>query len=204
MDIAEGLWGVAFIFASILAVGVKKLFQLTGIDSTIDNERLTRIAGTSVDIMVAAAIGAISLVIVAHYWLPISVLAVLGGILTTFTVFWFSSRMFRDHRFYRAIIIYGAMTGTLPTGLALLRMIDHEFETPASSDYMYAVGIMFVFAIPFIVSMNFPAYGFTRGKPIYYWITVSIYFAYLIFVLVAFRIIAGKGAFKKAGRIWFT
>jgi ESS family glutamate:Na+ symporter len=110
--------------------------------------------------------------------------------------------MFKDYIFYRTILIYGAMTGTLPTGLALLRMIDHDFETPASSDYMYAVGIMFIFAIPFIISMNFPAYGYSTGRSLYYWITFLIYFAYLIFVIVAFRIITGKGAFKNPGRIW--
>lgn len=202
MDFAEGLWGIAFIFASIIAVGVKKLLILFGVDATIDNERLTRIAGTSVDIMVAAAIGAISLVVVAHYWLPITVMAILGGIITMFSVLWFSSRMFKDYAFYRTILIYGAMTGTLPTGLALLRMVDHDFETPASSDYMYAVGLMFIFAIPFIVSMNFPAYGYTTGRSIYYWITFLIYFAYLLFVLTAYRIITGKGAFKNAGTIW--
>jgi ESS family glutamate:Na+ symporter len=166
MDFAEGLWGIAFIFASIIAVGVKKLLILFDVDTTINNERLTRIAGTSVDIMVAAAIGAISLVVVAHYWLPITVMAILGGIVTMFSVLWFSSRMFKDYTFYRTILIYGAMTGTLPTGLALLRMVDHDFETPASSDYMYAVGLMFIFAIPFIVSMNFPAYGYTTGRSI--------------------------------------
>lgn len=202
VDFAEGLWSIAFIFASLIAVGVKKLFTFFGVDKTIDNDRLTRIAGTSVDIMVAAAIGAISLIVVAHYWLPITVMAILGGIITILSVLWLSSRMFRDYIFHRTIIIYGAMTGTLPTGLALLRVIDHEFETPASSDYMYAVGITFIFAIPFIISMNFPAYGYSSGRSIYYWITFLIYFTYLIFVLVAFRVITGKGAFKNAGRIW--
>jgi ESS family glutamate:Na+ symporter len=94
------------------------------------------------------------------------------------------------------------MTGTLPTGLALLRVIDPEFETPVSSDYMYAVGIVFIFAVPFIFSMNFPAYGYSTGKSLYYWITFLIYACYLIFILIAFRVIAGKGAFRKPGKIW--
>jgi ESS family glutamate:Na+ symporter len=202
MDFADGLWGIAFIFGAILAVGIKRLFRLTGVDSTIDNDRLTRIAGTSVDIMVASAIGAISLVVVAHYWLPITVMSILGGIVTMFSVLWLSSRIFKDFVFHRTILIYGAMTGTLPTGLALLRTIDHEFDTPASSDYMYAVGIFFVFAIPFIVSMNFPAYGYTSGRSIYYLITFALYLAYFIFTLIAFRIVTGRGAFRKAGQVW--
>jgi ESS family glutamate:Na+ symporter len=201
-DLATSLWGITFIFASMIAVAVKWLFLVFGIDFTIDNRHLNRIAGTSVDIMVAASIGAISLVIIGRYWLPIMVMGILGGTVTAVSLFWLSSRLFRDHVFYRAILIFGAMTGTLPTGLALLRVIDPEFETPAASDYMYAVGIVFFFAIPFIFSMNFPAYGYSTGNSIYYWITVCVYISYLIFVLVAFRIIAGKGAFLKSGKIW--
>ncbi len=201
-DLATNLWGITFIFASMIAVAAKRLFSALRIDFSIDNRRLNRIAGTSVDIMVAASIGAISLVIIGRYWLPIMVMGILGGAVTAVSLLWLSSRLFRDHVFYRTILIFGALTGTLPTGLALLRVIDPEFETPAASDYMYAVGIVFFFAIPFIFSMNFPAYGYSSGNPIYYWITVCVYISYLIFVLVAFRIIAGKGAFLKSGKIW--
>jgi ESS family glutamate:Na+ symporter len=201
-DFADGLWGITFIFAAMIAVLVKKLILKLGALSASDNRLLTRIAGTSVDIMVSASIAAISIVVVARYWLPILGMSILGGALTIFSLLWLSSRMFRDHVFHRTILVYGAMTGTLPTGLALLRVIDPEFETPASSDYMYAVGAVFLFALPFIFSMNFPAYGYTSGRSIYYWITFLVYAAYLIFVLVAFRFIAGKGAFKGAGRIW--
>jgi len=202
IDLAEHLWGIAFIFASLVAGVVKKLFFVFGIEGSISNERLTRIAGTSVDFMVAASIAAISLVVVRHYWLPISVMALLGGIFTVLSLLWLSSRLFTDYVFQRTILIFGAMTGTLPTGLALLRVIDPEFETPASSDYMYAVGIIFFFAIPFIFSMNFPVYGYTTGRTIYYWMTFFIYAAYLIFVLASFRVMKGRGAFKGAGKLW--
>jgi ESS family glutamate:Na+ symporter len=201
-DLAEGLWAITFIFAAMIAVMIKKILWRVGIASTIYNQRLNRIAGTSVDIMVTASIAAISIVALAQYWLPIIVLAILGGIATILTVLWLSSRMFRDHIFQRTILIYGAMTGTLPTGLALLRVIDPELESPASSDYMYAVGIVFIFALPFIFSMHFPAYGYTTGRFFYYWITFLVYLFYMIFVLIAFRLITGKGAFRKAGKIW--
>ena len=50
-----------------------------------------------------------------------------GGLLTVLYVFWMTSRLFQDHHFQRAIMFYGASTGTLPTGLALLRIADPEF-----------------------------------------------------------------------------
>jgi ESS family glutamate:Na+ symporter len=201
-DFADGLWGIAFIFAAMIATLAKRFLIRTGALSEGDNQRLTRIAGTSIDIMVSASIAAISIIVVVRYWLPIAVLSLLGGAVTMVGVLWISSRLFSDYIFHRTILIYGALTGTLPTGLALLRVIDPEFKTPASPDYMYAVGLVFVFAIPFIFSMNFPAYGFTTGRPFYYWITFLLYALYLVFVLIAFRFIVGRGAFSKAGKIW--
>ena len=68
---------------------------------------------------------------------------------------------------------------------------------------MYAMSIVFFFAVPLMISMNFPARGYSTGNPLYYWITTGIYFANLIFVLLMFRIIAGKGAFRNPGKLWF-
>ncbi|RKX82549.1 MAG: sodium:glutamate symporter [Spirochaetes bacterium] len=201
-DLAVNLWGISFIFAAIIAMIVKKIMGALKITYTIDNGSMTRIAGTSVDIMVAASIGAISLVIVSKNWLPILTLGILGGIVTIFTLLWITSRIFEDHQFHRTIMLYGAMTGTLPTGLALLRVIDPEFETPVASDYMYATGLTFIFAIPFILIINFPAYGFKTGNPVYYWITLAVFIGYLIFVSISYLLLSKNRAFKKSGHIW--
>ncbi len=202
-DLATNLWGISFIFAALMAGAVKRIFALFKINLLTDNQRLNRIAGTSVDFMVTASIAAISLVIVAQYWMPIMIMGILGGLITSLTLLWLSSRLFEDYIFQRTILLFGALTGTLPTGLALLRVIDPEFKTLAASDFMYAVGIVFIFAIPLIISMNFPAYGYTSGNSIYYWITFGIYFLGLIFVVIVFRVIVGRGAFRMASVIWY-
>jgi ESS family glutamate:Na+ symporter len=202
-DLSLNLWGISFIFAALMAAFVKKIFALLKINLFTDNQRLNRIAGTSVDFMVTASIAAISLVIVAQYWMPIAVMGILGGLITSVTLLWLSSRLFNDYIFQRTILLFGALTGTLPTGLALLRVLDPEFKTLAASDFMYAVGIVFIFAIPLIFSMNFPVYGYTSGNSIYYWITFGIYLTGLIFVVTVFRILVGRGAFRNAAIIWY-
>ncbi|HEB32747.1 MAG TPA: sodium:glutamate symporter [Spirochaetes bacterium] len=201
-ELVAGLWGITFIFAAMVAVLVKNLFTRSGISHTIDTRRLNRISGTSVDIMVTASIGAISLEIFGKYWLPIVVLGILGGVISAVSLLWLSSRIFGDSNFHRFILLFGSLTGTLPAGLALLRVIDPDFKSLAVSDYMYALSIVFFFAVPFMISMNFPARGYSTGNPLYYWITTGIYFANLIFVLLMFRIIAGKGAFREPGKLW--
>lgn len=201
-ELATNLWGIGFVFAAITAIIVRKLLSTINVDYVIDNGSLTRISGTAVDIMVSASIGAISLVIVSQYWIPILVLCVVGGVLTIVTVPWIASRLFRDHRFQRMLIIYGASTGTMPTGLALLRVIDPYFETPAASDYMYSTAYTFLLAIPFILAINLPAYSVTTGNPLYFWLAMGISVAYSVFVLIAYKVISKRRAMQNPSTLW--
>jgi ESS family glutamate:Na+ symporter len=202
-ELAVNLWGISFIFAALLALGTKQLFKALKVDHVLDSGSLTRIAGSSVDILVAAALGAISLVVVFRYWFPILVMALFGGVLTIGYVFWFASRLFDDYSFQRAMVIYGGSTGTMPTGLALLRVLDPEFETPAAVDYMYGSGVAFVLVIPYILAINMMMYGYTRGNPLFYWALVGLILLYLIVFFVLHRLLAGKRAFARPGKLWY-
>ncbi len=201
-DLAVNLWAISFIFAALVGLAAKMVLKRLRVEHTIDNHTLTRLAGISVDLMVAASIGAISLVVVTEFWLPILVLSILGGVLTLITVPWICSRMFRDHKFHRTLIIFGASTGTLPTGLALLRSIDPDFETPVASDYMYATGLTFVLAIPFILAINLPAYSATTGDMNYFLYAVLVCVGYLVFSGISFLLMSRSRAFRAANQVW--
>lgn len=201
-DLAVNLWGINFIFSALTGIVVRTVMRRTGLDYAVDSKTLTRISGLSVDVMVAAAIGAISIVVVKAYLIPIVVLALISGSLTLLIVPWFCSRIFVDHQFHRTMMIFGVSTGTLPTGLALLRVIDPEFETPVASDYMYASGITFILAIPFILAINLPAYAATTGNMMYFWAGVGVSLAYIVFVFIAFLFIAKERAFADRTAVW--
>jgi ESS family glutamate:Na+ symporter len=202
-DLAVNLWGISFVFAAMVALIVKTIMIKLKLEHTLDNGALTRIAGNSVDIMVAAAVGAISLTVVVQYWLPILVISVTGGFITFITVIWISSRIFEDYQFHRALIIYGACTGTMPTGLALLRVVDPDFETPVATDYMYSAAFTFFLVIPFILSINLPAYSVTKANPMYFWAAIGVALAYGLFSLISQRALGGKRAFAKLTTLWY-
>jgi ESS family glutamate:Na+ symporter len=201
-ELAVNLWGISFIFAALLALVLRGIASSLRVAHLLDNGSLSRIAGTSVDILVAAAVGAISVVVVRRYWLPIVCMVIPAGIFTMVYILWMSSRLFHDHHFQRAIMFYGASTGTLPTGLALLRVIDPEFETPVAVDYIYGSGIAFFLVIPYILALNFPAYGYVRGEPRFYWLFAGLVAAYLLLLIILYRILAAKKAFAHPRRVW--
>ncbi len=200
---ADSLWGISFIFAAVIAMLVKRLMKGLGIVYTIDEGSMNRISGTAVDFMVTASVAAITIATVTKYWMPIVTLGIVGGVVTTITVLWMCSRLFDDHRFGRSLMVYGNMTGTLPTGLALLRVIDPEFETPVASDYMFATGITFALAIPMLLLINLPIYWYSTGNPLYLWLTAFGILLYAIFSVAAYKALAGGKAFAKPASVWY-
>ena len=204
VDLAESLWGINFIFSAFCALAVKLFMRSVGVETTIDNGTLNRINGFSVDITVASSLGAISLVTVQGYWVPILVLVLVGSVITDFILPWYCSRLYSDHQFFRMLVIYGTATGTLPTGLALLRVVDAEFETPVATDYLYSVGIVFVLAIPIILSVNLPAFSVTHNNPALFGLAIAISAFYLVASFVAYLILTKKRAFADSGTLFYT
>ena len=202
-QLSESLWGISFIFAAMVGMLVKKVMKLLSIDYTMDEGSLNRVAGASVDLMVTAAVATITITVVAQYWLPLVVVGIVGGVITTVTCLWTASRLFDQDRFGRAILLYGNMTGTLSSGLALLRVIDPEFKTPVASDYIFSNGITFVLAIPMILLINLPIQWYATGNIVYLWLTIGGFGLYLVFSVVAYALLAGKKSFAKFTKIWY-
>jgi len=201
-QLATNLWGIAFIFAAVIAMIVKRIFRAFKIDHAVDNGTLTRLAGGCIDIMVTAAIAAITIMLLTRFWVPIVAIAIVGAVVSTITIFWTVSRLFTDNRFTRAIMFYGNLTGTLSTGLALLRVVDPDFKTPVATDYMYGTGITFVLVIPLILMLNLPGYWYTTGQVWYLWVTLAIIAAYVVFSVVSYSLLAGKRGYRNAGSLW--
>jgi ESS family glutamate:Na+ symporter len=203
MELATNLWGLNFIFSALIAILVRKIVDALKLGYVVDDNTLTRISGMSVDYMVAGALAAISLVFVGKYWFPILLMSTLCGFMVYYTIPWVSSRIFRDFRFERMLMLYGVSTGTLSTGLALLRVMDPEFKSKVSSDYMLSAGLTFVLALPFILTINLPAKAYTSGSMLPYWIFVLIAVGYLIFVIVVYWILARKRRFATPGENFY-
>ena len=203
-DLAESLWGINFIFSAFCAIGVKLIMRAFKVETTIDNATCNRLSGLSVDLTVASSLGAISLVSIQGYWIPILILTLVGMFITLVILPWYCSRIYDDHQFFRMLVIYGTATGTLPTGLALLRVVDQEFETPVATDYLYSVGIVFILAIPIILSINLPAFSITHNNPMLFTFAILISAFYMLASFISYLLIAKKRSFAKARSLFYT
>ena len=205
-QIAEGLWGIAFVVGLLVALLLKAVLRRAKWDHLLEERGLTRISGAAVDFMVAAALGAISLSVVRTNWLPIVVFALLTAGLAALSIMWLGSRLFRgDFAFERVVLFWGTLTGTLSTGLALLRAVDPEFKTPAASDYLYASALTFFLVLPLILVSGFPALAYANGNRVLYLVTLAVLLLYVALVAAAHVLLcrrAGRRAFADITRPW--
>ncbi|MFA7190421.1 MAG: sodium/glutamate symporter [Sphaerochaetaceae bacterium] len=204
VELAESLWGINFVFSVFSAIIVRKIMVAFNLEKSIDNLTLNRINGLAVDFTVCASLGAIVLSSISQYWLPILILIVTGIGITCFLLPWYCSRLFTDNQFYRTLMIFGTATGTLPTGMSLLRIVDPDFETPVAQDFVYATGIMLPLAIPIILTINLPAFSVTKGKPILFWAAVGISALYAIISIIFYVVMAKKRSFADKSKFFFV
>ncbi len=144
-DVATILWGFFFFFGLGVAYILKWIMKMAGIVHLVDPGIQRRITGWSVDYLIVATVTAIQLKIVWDYLLPISVIALANGILTTLLVVYFGKRL-NAFSLERSAAIFGTVTGTVSCGLLLLRIVDPEFKTPVA----YEIAIMNIFVLPIV------------------------------------------------------
>jgi len=144
-DAAAILWGFFFFFGMFIALLIRVLFGKLGIDYLIDPGVQRRITGWSVDFLIVATIMAIQVVVVWEYIVPVSITAVISGIATTLVIVYLGKRI-DSYNLERTVAIYGTCTGTVSSGLLLLRIVDPEFKTPVTMD----IAVMNLFAVPVV------------------------------------------------------
>ncbi len=181
-DVAKSLWAFFFFFGIVIALLLKFIINKIGLGHLLDPGIQRRITGWSVDFLIISTIMAIQVVIVWEYIVPIFVIGLVTGILTTIVVFYLGRRTWA-YSFERTMGVYGITTGTASVGLLLLRIADPEFETPVGLE----LGIQALFAAPFVLS-----YMLLMHAPLWWnWsveLVVMIYAGAMLFSFILLKV----------------
>jgi ESS family glutamate:Na+ symporter len=136
-DIASVVWGFHFIFGAGVAIGMRAALGLLPGGSPADDRLMGRVAGLTVDVITCAALAAVQLAVLQTHWLMITIVTTLGGVWTLWFSLWIARRAWSEAPFEHAALFYGMSTGTLPTGLALLKVIDPNLRSPAATSAVF-------------------------------------------------------------------
>lgn len=155
------VWGFNFIWATLLAFVVK--FIIRGLQKTkimhrqyTNNYLLNRIGGIAFDIMIVASIAAISIsdLTKPDMWIPLLILSTIGGIATLFFIIYLAKRVYKGYWLEGMLSMYGMLTGTISTGMILLREIDPEFKTPAANNLLFGSTTAIALGAPLLLILD--------------------------------------------------
>jgi ESS family glutamate:Na+ symporter len=155
-------WGFFFCWALLASVLFRLLLGRLKLMYLIDQGMQRRISGWAVDYMVMATATCISLPVVWDFIVPVAVISLCGGVWTFAQAYYFGRRI-APLGFERTLTIYGANTGTMASGLLLLRIVDPEFRTTVSME----CGAYVLFVIP-VVTAGLVAMLYVPPEPVRY------------------------------------
>jgi len=133
------LWGFNFLLGSALAIAARALFKRMAKgkeqpNKAQNNYLLSRISGLAFDAMTVAGIGSIEPEELSGLWLPFLLMALAGALVTFLHLRFVCRYVYRDYYYEGMLSMYGMMTGTISSGVLLLREIDPQLKTPAANN----------------------------------------------------------------------
>ncbi len=201
-DIAATIWGFHYILGAAVAIGARSLLSRLGDANPLHDGSLGRISGVSVDWMTCSALVAVQLAVLQANWVPILLVTTLGGFATLGVCLWLCSRAFPDAPFEHALVWFGMSTGTLPMGLALLRVVDPDLRSPAALSAVLGSAGAIVGAVPillFLIPGTVAAWP--EGHPAAGWIALAVGIGYVLVVLGLWRAVGGL-RFTRPTQLW--
>lgn len=145
---------MTFFIAMFVAYGVRFILNKTKLKQYFDDGLQTRITGFTTDFMIAAAFMAVQLSVVGKWLIPIFVVSLVVAIVTFLFCWFLASRIGGHYDFERLLGVWGCATGTCPSGVALIRVVDPKLRTTVSAEMgsMNAVMLVDSVLVPIIIS----------------------------------------------------
>ncbi len=125
-------WGLfAFCFCLPIGLVVKELLmkRVLKIGHLFSQDMHSRLLGFIVDFMAVGALLAVEIKAINDYLAILIILSILGTLVTVL-VLWICCRKLKDYALHRFVAILGNATGTVTSGIVLVRMIDPELRCP--------------------------------------------------------------------------
>lgn len=135
---------VMFFVALLVGMGVRRLLESRG--HRIDGYQIRLVAVMAVDGLTVAILGSLTWEAVSDVIGPMLAVVTLALVATT-AIILPAGRWLGRWRMERSLALFGTVTGTAASGLALLTLVDRDLESPAAAE----LGAMVVVSAPVVL-----------------------------------------------------
>ncbi|HOV70304.1 MAG TPA: sodium/glutamate symporter, partial [Clostridia bacterium] len=189
------IWGFNFLIGTLIAILARGVFGFLRKANIMTHQYpnsflLNRLSGFSFDLMIVSSICAIEISDLSGLWIPFILLTIFGGIVTLIYLIWICKYLYPKYYYKGFLSMYGMLTGTISTGMLLLREVDPQFETPATNNLILGSTSAIVLGMPMLLLIGIAP----KSIPMLI-LTFACLIVYLA-VLVAFML-KGKRVFRR-------
>lgn len=180
VKIVNMLWGLHFIIALFVAMGMRTLFMRGASKKAVDahNQRLQVVSNLSVDITTASGLVAIQIAVLSQNLGTVLLLTAIGGLATLAFALLLFRKVFHRLPFHHLVVWFGSCTGTFPVGLSLLRMIDPNLSTPCATNYSKGSAFALITSAPLLALLAYAIGQYPDAYPAAGWSTLGLLFVY--------------------------
>jgi len=202
--VSEILWGFNFVVGTIIAQGTRLIMDKLRVKRFIhanyaDNYLLQRISAGAFDFMITASMAAVSVMVLREYLLPVLILTTAGGLFTMAYTYYVGRSIYSEDQLEHIVALYGMWTGTITTGVALLREIDPYSKTSVTENLVLGSGYAIFVGFPLMLILALPLHAYNTGQPVFYFWSFAAMIAMDILMMVLLRLNKSGGRIKNEG-----
>jgi glutamate:Na+ symporter, ESS family len=178
------IWGFNFMIAVGISLAVKSAFHYLQRHNMMNHQYqndylLSRISGFAFDIMIIAGIASIDIRDIQGLWIPFLLTSTAGGIATFSYLRWICGKIYKGYETEEFFGMFGMLTGTIGSGILLVREIDPAFETPAANSLVSGSGTAVFMGVPVLFLI-----GIAPQSDTAVWLVFFLVIAYLALLLL--------------------
>ena len=195
----EGFNFIIGIFYALLYKVILNWIRRKGknVDFVTNDYVLSNLSSLFFNIMITAAVLTITIDFLANYGWLLIVISMVGGALTLVYLRFMTKRVYDKFNDEYFVGLFGMLTGTASTGVALLKGIDRNLTTPVAEDMVLGSGTAIAMALPLFAILMIPqlTYG-SANEGLFNLISMFGCLLYVL-VMVVILLVRGRNA-KKA------
>ena len=195
-DIGKTIFNLLTGFNFILGIGYALLYKLIlrkiekkgqNVKFMTNDYILSNISSLCFNFMITGAVLTITIDFLTEYgWLLILISSV-GGFATLFFVRFLTKRVYADYKDEYFVGLFGMLSGVASTGIALLKGLDRNLESPVAEEMVLGSGTAITMALPLFGFLMLPSLGY--GETYEGIFELIALFGCLAYVVVMFTIL---------------
>ncbi|MDD3477697.1 MAG: hypothetical protein PHP32_02385 [Candidatus Izemoplasmatales bacterium] len=157
---------------------------------------LSNISSLAFNVMITGSVLMITVDFLKDYWQLLIIISIIGGLATLFYLRYLTKRVYAGFHDEYFVGLFGMLTGVASTGIALLKGLDRNLETPVAEEMVLGSGTAISMALPLFAILTLPSLGYgTANEGLFNYIAL---FGCLIYVIVMFVILFVRSKRKPA------